>query len=277
MYSKQKSGWEYKTKYSIETTTAPIIILGNSRCIHDYIPQIISNKLGLDCYNAGRDDQSILYHYAIFKAITKRYTPKIIILDIANDMLTNDTNSYTQLNFLLPYYKKHTELQPILNIKSKFEQLKLLSACYPYNSLFFTMLKGYFKTDSTIDSLKGYSPVYGALGDEFLAKQTNGTYPLDSFKINCLQKIIKDSKQQGIELYINIAPYYFTLINDDASVKIAKQLAFQNKVEMFVYSNNSIFLQQSKLFYNYENLNNTGAEMFSNLLADTILKYRNNY
>ena len=271
MYNNQKSGWEYSTKFSIETTTAPIIILGNSRGIHDYEPQIISTKLGSVCYNASRDDQSLLYHYAIFKAITKRYTPKMILLDISYNMLGNYAHNYKQLNYLLPYYATHTEIQPIIQTKGSAVNTKFLSAFYPYHSMFFTITKGYFKKDKLLDSLHGYKPIEGAINGPLVNKKTDLIYPLDSNMVKYLQNMVATCKQLGIQLYLSIAPYYYNVVTNDISVNTVQNIAAQNKIPLLNFSSYTTFLQQPALFRNYENLNKKGAEIYTNLLMDTIL------
>lgn len=272
LLKKQHSGWEYSTKFSIETTTAPIIILGNSRGIHDYEPDIITNKVGLDCYNASRDDQSILYHCAIFNTITKRYTPKIVILDISYNMLGKYDNNYSQLNYLLPYYATHPEIKSIIETKGSSVKTKFLSAFYPYHSMFFTIAKGYFKKDKTLDSLHGFKPIAGYLSGPLVHKSTDLVYPLDTVLVHYLQKMIDTCQQLGIQLYLSIAPYYYHTVTNDISVNTLESIAKQKNIPLLNFSNYPTFLQHPVLFRNYENLNKKGADIYTNLLMDTILK-----
>ena len=84
--------------------TADIVILGSSRALHHYVPQIIEDTLGLTCYNAGTDGQGIILNYGRYQMLSQRYTPKIIIYDICPeyDLNTNDNSRY--LKWLKPYY-----------------------------------------------------------------------------------------------------------------------------------------------------------------------------
>ena len=82
-YFKQTSGLDYRTTYSIEKTRADILVFGSSRAVHHYYPAIFEDRMKLSFYNVGRDGQeSSLYHYGVLQGILKRYTPKIVILDI---------------------------------------------------------------------------------------------------------------------------------------------------------------------------------------------------
>ena len=64
-YLKQKSGWEYKTKYSIEETKADILIFGASRAQQQYNPLFFEERLYQSSYNVGRDGEPIFYHYGV--------------------------------------------------------------------------------------------------------------------------------------------------------------------------------------------------------------------
>src|SRR5665647_758185 len=110
LYSKQESGFLYRTTYSIDSTKADILIFGASRANHHYYPQAFENRLHMSCYNTGRDGNSIFYHFAILQAILKRYSPKVAILDFSREEFKRDQESYDRLSSLLPYYYDHPEM-----------------------------------------------------------------------------------------------------------------------------------------------------------------------
>src|SRR6185295_16976290 len=56
-YFRQTSGWEYRTKYSIEDTKAGILIFGASRAQQQYNPLFFEERLHQTCYNVGRDGE----------------------------------------------------------------------------------------------------------------------------------------------------------------------------------------------------------------------------
>ena len=70
LYQNVKSGLFYTTSYSINKSTADILIFGNSRANHHYNPKIIEEETGLTCYNTGRDGQSIFFNTSVFKLIS---------------------------------------------------------------------------------------------------------------------------------------------------------------------------------------------------------------
>ena len=123
-YFKQESGLQYRTTYSIEKTTADLLIFGSSTANHNYHPGIFQNRLNMSYYNVGRDGKSIFYHYAVLEAVLKRYTPKMIIYDFDEHEFSKDQESYDRLSSFLPYYKKHPEIRSIVDLKSPYEKYK---------------------------------------------------------------------------------------------------------------------------------------------------------
>ena len=96
-YFRQSSGWEYRTKYSIEDTKAEVLIFGASRAQQQYNPLFIEDNLHQTCYNVGRDGMPLFYHYAVLQAVLKRYTPKMIILDCEYGALRDGSSSYERI------------------------------------------------------------------------------------------------------------------------------------------------------------------------------------
>ena len=142
LYYKQDSGLLYRTTYSMDSTRAQLLIFGSSTANHHYVPVLFENKMNATLYNAGRDGNSILYHYSVLTSILKRYSPEIAILDFNAGEFKKDMQSYERLSSLLPYYEYHPEIRSIIQRKNKFEKYKLLSKIYPFNSLIFTIAIG---------------------------------------------------------------------------------------------------------------------------------------
>ena len=143
LYFRQESGDGYLLTYTIDSTTADIIVLGSSRAKHSYVPEIFESNLNLTCFNAGRDGtEHVLISYAQFKAVTARYNPTIVIFDIRPEDLGYRAKEYDLLSPLLPYYYIHSEIKEIIDVRGPFEKIKHISAIYPYNSLIFQVIMG---------------------------------------------------------------------------------------------------------------------------------------
>lgn len=275
-YFKQYSGYLARTNYSINETTADVLIFGASTANHQYYPDVFEKRLNLSYYNVGRDGTSILYHYTLLNAILKRYTPKIIMLDIRRELAIKP-DGYDRLSMLLPYYDTHPEMDEIIELRSPYENFKMISKVYPYNSLLFAILAGnseHFK-DRNKDN-KGYLPL-SRVWDEPIETITNPILnELDTIKIKKFESFIQTCIDAKIRLYIVISPNFFKMEYIDVADKKAIEIAHNYNVKLLDYSQDSLFLANSKYFADVHHLNNNGATVFSNIIADRIIEDENN-
>jgi hypothetical protein len=272
-YFRQESGLQYRTTYSIEKTNADLLIFGSSRANHHYEPNIFESNLNLTYYNVGRDGNFIFYHYAVLKGALKRYKPKVIILDIIRREFQKDQDSYDRLSILLPYYQTHSEIQPIIELKSNFEKFKLISNIYPFNSSLFTILTGNLEFNKKRKSdIKGYVPLSKTLDRPIQIDNSPTKYMIDSLKVKFFESFIKDCIQSNVKLYIVCSPYYIKFSHSDYTINQAKEIAKNNNIPFFDYSNDSVFINNPQLFTDFEHLNDNGAKIFSKMLIDKIHK-----
>ncbi len=269
LYSMQKSGALYRTTYSLEKTTAKILIFGSSRASFHYNPLVFQRELNKSCYNVGRNANFIFYHYAILKGVLKRYTPEIIILDIAHGEFEKRQDSYDKLSSLLPYYLDHPELHDIIEMKSPIEKYKLFSKIYPYNSSLFTILNKSFMQNSDPD-INGFTPV-DKIWNEQKKDETNlesGVF--DRTKIRLFKNFIHLCKIKGIKLFIIVSPYFSINNSENKSISIAKNIALHNDISFNDFSNDSSFTNHNKYFKDPLHLNSFGAELLSKLISKEI-------
>ena len=272
LYFKQESGLQYRTTYSIEKTTADVLIFGSSRANHHYRPDIFEKRLHLSYYNVGRDGNFIFYHYAILKGVLKRYSPKIIILDFPDREFIKNQDSYDRISSLLPYYRSHPEMRSIIELKGPYEKLKLLSSIYPYNSSMFTIAVGNAEFNKKRrGDINGYVPLKKIWNSAIQIDNNSTKYEIDCIKVKLYELFIQDCINSKIKLYIVRSPY-FIKSNTDCSATLVKEIAKKYNVMFFDYSNDPIFINNSKLFADPEHLNDEGAKIFSSLLIERITK-----
>lgn len=277
LYFKQTSGWEYRTKYSVEDTKADILVFGASRAQQQYNSVFFEERLHQTCYNLGRDGEPIFYYYAVLRSVLKRYTPKMIILDIENGVFREEQSSYDRISVLLPFYKNHPEMHSIIELKGPFEKFKLKSAVYPYNSMLFKIAMGNTEINKKRNvDIKGYVPLTGVLDEPIRTVILSNKYAIDSIKVNLYQSFINDCQQAKIKLYIVCSPYFINSIGSDTSMVLAKEIAKINNIDFFDFSNDELFLNNSKLFDDTVHVNVDGSKIFSNKLIDSIILKSNN-
>jgi hypothetical protein len=269
-YFKQIAGENYRTSYSIDSTNAEILVFGSSRAVHHYVPEVFESKFKLSFYNLGREGNFILYNYAIFNTILKRYNPKIIIFDLNPNELILDTNSYARLSALLPYYKDHPEIRNIINLRSPYEKIKLFSAIYPFNSNLFTIAFGNLGiTKKTKADNKGYIPLHTSHVNQKLYKMQYPKGIYDRNKINALKDIIRLCKINKINLYFVFSTIYANVDENNVADSIVNIIKSSN-IEVFDYINDKSFIENSLLFQDQLHLNEDGSKIFSEMVANQI-------
>lgn len=270
-YFRQKSGFLARTNYSIEQTRADILIFGASTANHQYIPEVFERRLNQTAYNVGRDGTSIIYHYALLKLISERYTPKIIILDIRRELAVK-SDGYERLSMLLPYTSIHPEINDIIQLKSEHENLKMVSKIYPYNSMLFAILAGISNQfNDRNEDFKGYLPLTRVWKEPLGTITAPILNRLDPNKVKFFESYIQTCVDAGIKLYIVISPNFFKMGYVDIADKKAEEIAKKYNVRFLNYSQDSLFLSNGKLFADIHHLNRSGALVLSNRLADIII------
>jgi hypothetical protein len=276
-YFKQESGLQYRTTYSMEHTNEDVLIFGASRANHHYHPDVFEKRLNMSYYNVGRDGNPVFYHYAVLKCILKRYTPKIIVMDFTGEEFRKDQQSYDRMASLLPYYKKHPEIRSIIELRSPYEKIKLLSSIYPYNSAMFTIAVGNAEFNKKRrGDIKGYVPLTGVWNEPIITDNTQSHYEVDSNKVNAYTSFIKDCINAGTRLYIVCSPYYFKTTQTDISFALARDIAEKNKIPFFNFFKDSAFTSNHTLFSDMVHLNDDGARVFSNKVIDRIMQATDN-
>ena len=272
-YFKQNKGEEFRTTYSIESTTGDILIFGSSRGARQYKPDVFEQRLGLSYYNVSREGYFMFYHEAILRAVLKRYTPKIIILDFRYGEFRKKQEYYDRLSCLLPYYKTHPEIRPVIELRSKFEKLKALSSIYPYNSLLYKIAArnaSSYKEERSVT--KGYifneniwsKPIQRSIDTE--------QYDIDENIVKSYECFIKSCTDRNIKLLVVVTPYFSIKNMPDASISSAIAIAKKYNVSFIDYSQDTLFLNRAELVADPIHLNDKGAIFLSNMLVDSLKK-----
>jgi hypothetical protein len=266
-YFKETSGLHFRTTYAMETTRADILVFGSSRANHHYVPEVFEDSLRMSFYNTGRDGNYLIYNYAVFKSILKRYKPKIIIFDINPEVLYFNKNSYERLSSLLPYYRNHPEIRSIIEQRGPYEKYKLYSSIYPYNSSLLTIAIGNLEINKNRKAdREGYIPLYNHMQDTTLSFVENTSTLINTVSLNMLKAICTTCKQNQIRLYLVQSPWYVKM-NQITFSKTLKSLAEDNDAIFIDFANDPLFMKYPSWFQDENHLNDEGATKFSVILA----------
>jgi hypothetical protein len=261
-----------RATYAIDLVRDDILILGSSRASHHYIPTIISDSLGISCYNAGKDKQGLFYCQAVLNAAMKRHVPKLVILDFSPNSFEKTEMELDELSVLLPYYRNHPEIQSIVNKRSKWEWIKTHSSLYCYNSLALQIIFNNISNQRDANETNGYVP----LGNkENILVSPSDLYPIENNPEKKLITVLKDliniTKLNKCKLIVVVSPIYYSLANSTKDLELAKNICSQENITYFDYSQSAAFINNGPaLFSDKQHLNNTGAALFSQTLCSDI-------
>jgi hypothetical protein len=275
LYFHQHAGPMHGLNYALNECKADILIFGAPQAQHSYDPRIISDSLKMSCYNAGQDGgHSIILQYAQIKVITKRYTPKVIILDFHPNNVVHYPGDYDRLYILLPYYQDYPDLRPFILLRSPFERVKLLSAVYPFNSTIIDVIRyNTFTHAARVKDINGYIPLKGVMNMGMYKKESGGdsSQIIDTNMVKSLKNIISICNEKKIALYIVSSPIYRTvddrIMYSTPAEKLSIDIIRNKNVNYFDFSFHPAIKDSIKWFEDQNHLNEIGASIFTQKLV----------
>ena len=259
--SKTKGGFTYRDSYICDKLETDILISGSSRCVRHYNPHIITDSLGLSCYNSGQMGNGIILNYGRLKMIDERKKPSIIIYDLHPefDLLVGDDN-HRYLTWLKSHYEREG-IADIFNSIDKTEKYKMQSRMYRHNSRWVEMMMDYAHpiTEAGND---GFSPLEGKLNKKkirMVKKDTTHTYVFDDLKISYIKKMIDEAK--GAKLYFVVSPIWYGL--DTLTFQPVKDMCEDYGIPFIDFSNDPKYVHNDVYFKNGNHMNIRGANEFT--------------
>lgn len=278
LYFNQEKGRYYRLNYIINKTESEVLVLGSSHATNHFIPEIIENRTGVSCWNAGSQGQGILFVTILLNLIVERYKPKFIIFNIDKDYLVENNSYYDRLSELHPFYRGHNNSFNVLFSKNKADKLKIVSGLYPFNSKIINLL--YYSFVSQND-YKGYRPLTNEIEitKERISELKKNTIidsihaDVDIDYLNAFNEIVRVCNLNNIKLVLVSSPefipidcyktnYYSDLMT---SVK-------ESKCTFWDFSKDTSFWYNRELFNDGTHLNDKGAKVFSNKISDSLIK-----
>lgn len=251
-------------KNALMEAKTDLLILGSSRANHHYDTKILSDSLGLDCYNGGIDGHGMPMSYCIFKSVIERKKPKIVVLDIWKTMLHDRHMDDLRCFYHLNQYVK--EIIDINNTDNLIEKTKYKSNLYLYNSTLPRILQSYAIGDA-VNS--GYIASPPKKNETLLLRKDTVDFAYDDLCISLLNEIISDCKKKKILFIIVMSP---TLdVQGNNFIRIAEDISLHHKVAFYNYNDDARFTCHTEFFNDQVHMNKIGAELFSQDLANKIM------
>jgi hypothetical protein len=267
-YLKVTSGSEYKTIYAVEKSGEEVLVLGSSRAYHHYVSTMLEKGLRRETYNLGRDGAGILYNYAVYQTICERSKPKMVILDLNADEFIADNVSYQLLYQLLPHYDKSRYIREVVRLRSPFENVKVQSWLYRYNSQLFYIAANNIR-HSDIDIQKGYLALQGRVkGQPEIPAKSNAA--VDTLLLHYFERFLEAAKSNKTEVVVCLSPVYRQYPRPTSSVIQIYRICRQHNVPLLDHLQDSLFLQHPGYFRDISHLNDKGAHLYTGKLLEAL-------
>lgn len=269
LFQSAKSGIALKERVIFFETNEDILFLGSSRAAFHYVPEIFEEKLNLSSYNAGREGTGIFFHYAILIATLERYKPKMIILDVDFRDVYDRGGDFGENVFgqLRPYYGLINDEFDRYITRKPYDYLFNQSKLLRFNKKFLNILSA--NLSSSDKTFMGFKPLTGTWnGINKTSKDEN--FKFSEEHLNQLEKFIIKAIDNDINLVLVSSPT--NKIVPNKFFKIVQEMCSKHKVSYFDFSHHDETMHR-EFFYDLEHLNLRGAEKFSELLADSLIRH----
>lgn len=264
-----RGGFTYRDNYICDSLRTDILLSGSSRCVRHYNPQIISDSLGVSCYNSGQMGNGIILNYGRLKMINERQKPKLVIYDLQPrfDMQEGHDN-HRYLTWLRGHYDREG-IADIFSSVDDTENYKMKSQLYRYNSRIIELISDFLQPLSNIRP-DGFSPLKGEL-DRLKIKsnvKTKQNYRFDTLKQEYINKYIREVGADHIVFVVS--PRWYGM--DTLQFKLVKEICEQQHIPFIDYSNDPKYVHNDTYFKDGNHMNAKGADEFTNDLVRLLRK-----
>lgn len=264
-----------RNNYICNQVQDDIIILGSSRAENHYNAQMITDSLGISCYNCGQTGCGITLNYGRLLLILERHKPKMIIYEITPEydyLMGNDTHKSLTL---LKNYCRRPGIDSIFYDYDRNEPYKLHSGLYRHNSSFFQNFITYTLNLSFGSGVRGFRPLDQEmdtlrLKKDFINYDSSAGYDYDPLKLKYFNRFL--SATRDIKTVFVVSPMWYD--QDDAVLDTIKSMCSQRGILLLNYANSPKYNRNNDLFVNGTHLNAKGADEFTRDLIKDIKRHR---
>lgn len=253
------SGDTARNEYICNRTSEDILVFGSSRAIHHYDPAIITDSIGLSCYNCGQDGNGAILNYGRFHLIGQRYHPRIVLYDVMPlyDIYNGEDNC-KYLGWLKPYYGRDG-IADIFEAVSATEKYKMISQMYRYNSRFIQILGDCLRLAQD-DGSNGFQPLEGEFDHMKINPSETVEHQVDSLKLSCLCHMIDEADDETRFVFV-VSPSWYGM--EEGLTQPVKELCDQRGILLLDFSQDPKYVHNDRYFVDGEHLNAVGAKEFT--------------
>ena len=262
-----RGGFTLRDNYICDSLQTDILLSGSSRCVRHYNPQIISDSLGVSCYNSGQMGNGIILNYGRLKMLNERQKPKLVIYDLhpGFDMLVGDDN-HRYLTWLKGHYDREGIADIFCSVDNT-EKYKMKSQLYRYNSRIIELVSDYLQPLSNAKP-DGFSPLKGELDILKIRSnvETPRHYKFDKLKLEYINKYIQEVGAEHIVFVVS--PSWYGM--DTLQFKPVKEICEQQHIAFIDYSNSPKYVHHDEFFKDGNHMNAKGADEFTKDLVNSL-------
>lgn len=258
-------------KFAYVSKKSDLVVLGASRAERHYAVNYIEDSLYLTAYNYGGAGCDIIQQYLSLLTCIKNGSPKIILLDLSTNQLSEEWIKEKNSGYY-PFYWVNDSVKSIVeDVGGKKMRFLLLSAFVQYNSKMSYVLLRLLRQKSSNVDIEGFRPLpYNGFPAKYRTYNGHGgdeeeiVYSQTALKY--LKRIVDVANSNNIELVICYSP---SLRDDYKEINNLRNLCHDYNVKFWDFSN---AITDPYLFKDENHLNERGANEFTKVLIKELKK-----
>ena len=262
-----------RDNFICDKVTDDMLVFGSSRAVEHYNAQMLTDSLGIPCYNCGETGCGIILAYGRLLMILERYKPQTILYEITPDFDLYENQDNHQYLFSLKRHYGRPGIDSIFWSIDPKEKYKMLSRMYQHNSSFLQNIVACFFGIAGETGVRGFRP-YDVEMDTMkvrknhIAYKTDKGHTCDSLKILYLNKFL--DKTKGMNVFFVVSPMWYE--QDTSAMAPIKELCRERGLQMIDFANNPKYVHNNMYFKDGEHLNARGADEFTRDLIQELRK-----
>ncbi len=274
---KRPEAFNIKIPYIINTVDDDVLIWGSSTASHNYITQEIEDSIGMSTYNCGYDGSFVYVQSALLDLLLARYTPKVIIWEIAPNCLSStisDTLEFACIEWLYPFYDRNSMCKYIIDIQDDYNWLKLKSQSICRNSRFQEYLHCFLTRNCYYPT--GYAPIFYE-GIPYPKKESSiDANDIVKSKEKCLETILRKLADKNVKVVFSFCPIYrYRQVLEGKSFNRLLEIADKYNVKVMNYYELESIVGDSTFFKDNDHMYETGARRYMRTFIPRLKDYLN--
>lgn len=251
-----------------------ILILGSSYAVREIVPQVMTEKTGLSCYNAGEAGNGALCAWVRYNMFMRNHKPKMILYALTPGYDYVETGS--TYNEYLRSFRSYYGIEPTVkavydDLGDTLDYIRMKSAFVRSNSEWISTLSRLVMRNN--EAANGYEP-FCKVFTPYEKADTAGMEPvkIDEKKFRYFEQLMREASASGIKLICFLPPHYYDTYHEQSHER-ALSLCRELSIPVIDNYNDLNYKNRPELFGDKDHLNHQGAMIYSAQLADSVINY----